>query len=463
MCLFSYSSCSCDVAGSLGQDCEVVIGQCPCKDTTRTRDCSSCDPGTFNLQLNNPSGCQPCFCSGLYTTCISAPDYIAYLTETYFNSSSSDLEGWSVVSSDLEPHTGPDLVVSSMPFVNGVTILPNADAYLQAPISYLGNKLSSYSQFLTINIEALNSGVGVSTLTEYDVILSGNNIKLGVQFPFNFFSDATSIKIQLHESYGWVFTFNNQAATAEDLQSVLVSLDSIFITASFNSSIILDSVHLDTTKESTVLNDPSLVMWVEQCNCPANYTGLSCQYCAPGYTRTSTGSCGSCQCSGFSSSCGPENGACFNCTDSTSGASCEQCLPGTVGDPTQGIPCRPCPCPLTSVPGQFTQECMLAESGSIICLNCPIGHTGQQCEACSEGYFGDPTGMNGEPTGCSDCLCNGNIDSSLPGACNTTTGVCVLCLNNTTGNMCERCADGYYGDAIYAKNCSGIFSYFYPS
>ena len=444
------------MAGSLGQDCELVIGQCPCKDNTMRRDCSSCGPSTFNLQPNNPSGCQPCFCSGWHTTCISAPNYIVNLIETYFNSSSRDLEGWSVVYSDLELQIDPYLVVSTIPFANGVTILPNANAYLQAPTPYLGNMLSSYAQFLTINLKTLNSEIGISTLTEYDVILLGNNIKLGVRFPLHFFADATSIKIQLHESYGWVFTLNNQGATAEDLQAVLASLDGIFITASFNSSIILDSVHIDATKESTVFNDPSSVMWVEQCNCPANYTGLSCQYCAPGYSRTSTGSCESCQCNGFSSSCDSENGECFNCTDSTSGPSCEQCLPGTVGDPTQGLPCHPCPCPLTSVPGQFTHECMLAESGNIICLNCPRGHTGQQCEACGEGYFGDPTGMNGEPIGCSNCICNGNIDNSIPGACNTTTGICILCLNNTAGNMCERCADGYYGDAIYAKNCSGI-------
>ena len=90
-----------------------------------------------------------------------------------------------------------------------------------------------------------------------------------------------------------------------------------------------------------------------------------------------------------------------------------------------------------------------------MCLNCPVGHTGSRCESCSAGFFGDPTGENGFPTGCSGCLCNGNIDSDLPNSCNTMTGICLQCINNTAGDMCERCADGFYGDAIIAKNCTG--------
>lgn len=81
---------------------------------------------------------------------------------------------------------------------------------------------------------------------------------------------------------------------------------------------------------------------------------------------------------------------------------------------------------------------------------------GLQCESCINGYFGDPSGSSGEPTGCSDCLCNGNIDTSDPDSCNRVTGVCTGCLNNSTGAQCERCSDGFYGDAVGAKNCTGI-------
>ena len=81
--------------------------------------------------------------------------------------------------------------------------------------------------------------------------------------------------------------------------------------------------------------------------------------------------------------------------------------------------------------------------------------TGQQCESCINGYFGDPTGNFGIPTLCSDCQCSGNIDTIDPNACDRLTGLCIGCLFNTTGDQCERCLDGLYGDAIVAKNCTG--------
>ena len=56
---------------------------------------------------------------------------------------------------------------------------------------------------------------------------------------------------------------------------------------------------------------------------------------------------------------------------------------------------------------------------------------------------------------CKPCECNGNINTTVTGACNDITGICQECLYNTFGDHCERCEDWYYGDAIDAKNCRG--------
>ena len=80
----------------------------------------------------------------------------------------------------------------------------------------------------------------------------------------------------------------------------------------------------------------------------------------------------------------------------------------------------------------------------IIAIPCPDFTTGDSCESCIDGYYGDPS--NGQP--CKKCICNNNIDFNVTGNCNPRNGKCLQCIYNTDGNQCEVCADFYYGDAI---------------
>ena len=47
---------------------------------------------------------------------------------------------------------------------------------------------------------------------------------------------------------------------------------------------------------------------------------------------------------------------------------------------------------------------------------------------------------------CNDCQCNGNVDPALGPVCDTTTGRCMNCQNNTAGFNCGVCQSGYFGD-----------------
>lgn len=71
---------------------------------------------------------------------------------------------------------------------------------------------------------------------------------------------------------------------------------------------------------------------------------------------------------------------------------------------------------------------------------------------CADGYYGNPT-VPGES--CVPCNCSGNVDPLEVGHCDSVTGECLRCTGNTDGAHCERCAAGYYGDAVTAKNCRG--------
>lgn len=91
---------------------------------------------------------------------------------------------------------------------------------------------------------------------------------------------------------------------------------------------------------------------VEDCQCPPNYVGLSCEECAPGYYRVDHGPhggyCVPCQCNGHSSTCDVNTGICLNCQHNTAGDHCEQCEIGYHGDATIGTSrdCLICACPV---------------------------------------------------------------------------------------------------------------------
>ncbi|XP_062987370.1 laminin subunit alpha-3 [Elgaria multicarinata webbii] len=72
--------------------------------------------------------------------------------------------------------------------------------------------------------------------------------------------------------------------------------------------------------------------------------------------------------------------------------------------------------------------------------SCPPEYVGDSCQECSPGFYRENNGLS---TGrCVPCNCNGNANRCLDGS-----GICINCQHNTAGEKCERCKEGYFGDA----------------
>uniref|UniRef100_A0A8C8SHJ6 Laminin subunit alpha 3 n=1 Tax=Pelusios castaneus TaxID=367368 RepID=A0A8C8SHJ6_9SAUR len=90
------------------------------------------------------------------------------------------------------------------------------------------------------------------------------------------------------------------------------------------------------------------------------------------------------------------------------------------------------------------EEAISTGSGSIAynveTCSCPPDYVGDSCQECSPGFYRENRGLF---TGrCVPCSCNGNSNR-----CQDGSGICINCQYNTAGEKCDRCKEGYFGDA----------------
>ncbi|XP_026292152.1 laminin subunit alpha [Frankliniella occidentalis] len=447
--------CDCDLRGCREEICDQVTAQCYCKSNVNGEACDVCVDGTFDIQASNVLGCTKCFCFGKTTRCDSA---------TLFRAEIQSMENWVLSTITYQP----TVIVTPMSFRpehgdGGVVAdLTDAEAvdkvvFFKAPQIFYGNMLTAYGGNLNYTLFYTTGPFG-GAIGAPDIILHGSATNQYL-LHFSLEQPASSLKyngsVQIIES-NFVLS-NGLPVSRETLMQTLQTLDEIYIRATYMQQSVtsrLLNVSLDTAQEQH--NTNGIAHAVEECICPPGYKGLSCEDCASGYYRSQTGPyggyCVPCQCNGHSDVCDPVTGICMECQHFTTGDHCEECESGYHGDASVGTPhdCLICACPLPYPSNNFASSCYVSPDGDSISCDCKEGYFGAQCQSCAAGYYGKPR-VQGDY--CKPCVCNNNIDPSNANSCDSVSGECMTCLNNTFGESCQYCAPGFYGDAIIRKDC----------
>ncbi|XP_072174592.1 basement membrane-specific heparan sulfate proteoglycan core protein-like [Diadema setosum] len=388
--------CQCDARGTRTSRCNNEL--CDCKTNVGGDRCNFCKNGFFNLDASNPDGCLRCFCSGLTTSCDSSSYQRSQLRVLF--QSPSDPRDVALINRPQSQRITSGFTIS----VPSNTIayrsfnqLPEDVYYWELSPKFRGNQITAYGGYLRYTVSHSTAQSRGSAISDNDVEISGNDIVLVYQEPTNLEPDETrTVFVQVIESN--FFRPDGNPATREHLLMALADVSNIIIRASYHTDMLESSIR-DISLDIAVPQNTgqAFATEVERCDCPQGYSGLSCEDCAPGFTRSGgglyLGTCIPCNCNGHSNQCDQETGVCANCAHNTIGQYCDQCAVGFYGDATSGTPndCRQCACPLSTPSNQFSPTCILDSDRSMTCTACATGYTGRRCERCASGYGGDPT------------------------------------------------------------------------
>ncbi|XP_036068750.1 basement membrane-specific heparan sulfate proteoglycan core protein isoform X6 [Oryzias melastigma] len=403
----------------------------------------NCPEGHFSVN----GRCIPCFCAGVTRNCKSTGRYRDLIRLRFTDE--EDFKGVNVTYPS-RPNTPPlsstQLLINpemeEFQLVDLSRRFLNLDSFWTLPRQFLGNKIDSYGGTLKFKVRyTLARGLSDS-VERPDVILSGNGRRLvyrrGQSTPA---SVVNQKEIRFTED-NWQHS-NGRSVTRSELMMTLANLESINIRTIYDNhmvSVALSDIVMETTTTEYVSLGPARE--VEECRCPAGYTGLSCEMCSSSFERVPgglyLGTCAGCNCNGHATDCDPISGNCLSCQHNTEGPQCEKCRPGYFGDPSRGRPddCKPCPCPYMESSRRFSSTCFLDIDQQPTCDACRPGYTGRRCEKCAPGYQGNPLLPNGRCVPQSSKCDNRGTVSSSSRPCS--------CKNNVAGASCDECKPGFF-------------------
>ncbi|VDP08781.1 unnamed protein product [Soboliphyme baturini] len=367
------TACDCNNVGSLHNFCHLNTGQCVCRDGVYGRQCDQCQPGYWGFP-----NCRPCICNGHADICEQST-------------------GVCIDCRDLSTGDQCDRCQ------NGYYGDPRLGSNLPCrPCSCPGGPGSGFQHADTCYLDPSTQNVFCNCRHGYE----GERCD---RCAMNYWGNPTEVGgtcAQCDCSGNIDFT---EPASCD--QKTGKCLKCLYNTEGFSCENCLPGFFGEAKTQSckmcvcnvlgTNISVGPCDRFTGQCPCLPNVTGLECDTCIPNHWKIASGT------------------GCFDC----------ECDPQGVVSLANGVPFLQC--------NEFDGQC-----------RCKEGRGGRTCGECENYYWGDPR------VECRKCECNPIGSATLQ--CHRNNGTCI-CMPGSGGIHCDRCDRGHTGTWPYCEPCGECF------
>ncbi|XP_077998512.1 uncharacterized protein LOC144451517 [Glandiceps talaboti] len=253
-----------------------------------------CQGSFFNADAVTTAECVRCFCFGLANQCESSTYFVTQ--EKILHSDLGQVPqgtqgvqlGNRLSATSVEPVDSRYLQIQDQTgeliMWHFTRVLGSGDFYWMLPSRFLGNQLASYGGTLEYSIRYQPAAIP-TTHDIADCIISGSGITLAYTISNQPAQNSQVRRSVEFREFGWMREETGRSdltvrepATRADLMRVLANIDTFLIRASYQSDMTYSSI--GDISFDTAIPQPTgqpRAVFVEDCQCPRGFTGLSCE------------------------------------------------------------------------------------------------------------------------------------------------------------------------------------------
>lgn len=445
-------ACTCNTVGTIdNQGCNMVTGECTCKRYVTARDCNQCLPEFWGLS-DDRDGCKPCECDmgGAYDNfCDVTNGQCRCRPNVGGRKCNQPEQSYYTGSIDLLVYEGENSRASS-----------NCQVVIREPYRDGRNTTWTGRGFmrvfegstLTFLIDDIRKSMGYDIVVRYEPEISGawedvqiiierdepvdidgpcahwrpSDDRLGVQLYSDRYSNIAihNVCLEAGKRYTVHLTFKAYSAH-RDTPSASILIDSIALVPQVGDIPFFTGSPPAEQRRHEYETYRCGEVFYDLYNRPQDIPDICKKYFYSIGVYVFDGA-HACECNPTGSHsllCNEFGGRC-SCKTNVVGRRCDSCAPGTYNFGPEG--CKPCDCDGVGALDNFCD----VETGRCSCHPNTYSRT---CGLCQPGFWNFPH--------CRRCECNGHADS-----CDSKTGACINCRDDTMGHNCDTCIATFYGD-----------------